>query len=55
MELGFELKGFELAKQVFYPLEPHLQSILFWLFWRWGLLSYLPRLVLNLNLTAYHC
>jgi hypothetical protein len=28
---------------------------LFWLFWRWGLLSYLPRLVLNLNLTAYHC
>jgi hypothetical protein len=23
-------------------LEPHLQSILFWLFWRWGLASYLP-------------
>jgi hypothetical protein len=25
-------------------LEPHLQSILRWLFWRWGLLNYLPRL-----------
>jgi hypothetical protein len=23
-------------------LEPHLQSILFWLFWRWGLANYLP-------------
>jgi hypothetical protein len=28
-------------------LEPHLQSILLWLFWRWGLLNYLPRLALN--------
>jgi hypothetical protein len=26
-------------------LEPHLQSILFWLFLRWGLENYLPRLV----------
>jgi hypothetical protein len=23
-------------------LEPHLQSILFWLFWRWGLTNYFP-------------
>jgi hypothetical protein len=30
-------------------LEPHLQSILLWLFWRWGLPNYFPRLVLNLN------
>jgi hypothetical protein len=29
-------------------LEPHLQSILFWLFWRWGgLMNYLPWLALN--------
>jgi hypothetical protein len=30
------------------PLEPHLQSILLWLFWRWGLRNYLPGLVSNL-------
>jgi hypothetical protein len=29
------------------PLEPHLQSILLWLFWRWGLVNYSPRLALN--------
>jgi hypothetical protein len=23
-------------------LEPHLQPISFWLFWRWGLANYLP-------------
>jgi hypothetical protein len=28
-------------------LEPHLQSILLLLFWRWGLINYLPRLVSN--------
>jgi hypothetical protein len=26
------------------PLKPHLQSILLWLFWRWGLVNHLPRL-----------
>jgi hypothetical protein len=26
------------------PLEPHFQSILLWLFWRWGITKYLPRL-----------
>jgi hypothetical protein len=31
-------------------LEPHLQYILFWLFWSWGLLNYLSRLALNHNL-----
>jgi hypothetical protein len=30
-------------------LEPHLQSILLWLFWRWGLTNYLPGLALNHN------
>jgi hypothetical protein len=29
------------------PLEPLLQSILLWLFWRWNLESYLPGLALN--------
>jgi hypothetical protein len=28
-------------------LEPHLQSILLWLFCRWGLANYFPRLALN--------
>jgi hypothetical protein len=28
-------------------LELHLQSILLWLFWRWILTDYLPRLALN--------
>jgi hypothetical protein len=32
------------------PLEPHFQSSLFWLFWRWGNLSnYLSRLASNCN------
>jgi hypothetical protein len=30
-------------------LEPHLQPILLWLFWRCGLRNYLHRLVSNLN------
>jgi hypothetical protein len=30
-------------------LEPHFQSILLWLFWRWGLVNYLPRLASNLD------
>jgi hypothetical protein len=29
------------------PLEPHLQSILLCLFWRWGLSCYFPRLAEN--------
>jgi hypothetical protein len=29
------------------PLKPHFQSILLWLFWRWGLLNYLPRVALD--------
>jgi hypothetical protein len=29
------------------PLEPHLKSILLWLFWRWRLVNYLPRLDSN--------
>jgi hypothetical protein len=31
-------------------LEPHLESILLWLFWRWSLVNYLPGLALNLDL-----
>jgi hypothetical protein len=30
-------------------LEPHLQSILHWLSWRWALSNYLPRLASNLD------
>jgi hypothetical protein len=30
-----------LAEQVLYCLNPHLQSILLWLFWRWGFINYL--------------
>jgi hypothetical protein len=30
-------------------LKPHLQSILLWLFWRWGLAIYLHGLALNLD------
>jgi hypothetical protein len=37
-----------LAKQELYLLG-HFQSILFWLFWRWGLINYLPRLALSLE------
>jgi hypothetical protein len=29
---------------------PHLQSILLWLFWRWGFTNSLPRLALNHDL-----
>jgi hypothetical protein len=32
--------GFEASKQTLF--EPHLQSILLWLFWRSGLENYLP-------------
>jgi hypothetical protein len=30
-------------------LEPNCQSILFWLFWKWSPVNYLPGLALNLN------
>jgi hypothetical protein len=30
-------------------LGPHLQSVLLWLFWRWGLENYLPWLASNCN------
>jgi hypothetical protein len=33
----------------FFFLEPHLQSILLWLLWRWGDGSCLPWLALNCN------
>jgi hypothetical protein len=33
--LGFE-SGLHTCKTGTLPLEPHLQSILLWLFWRWG-------------------
>jgi hypothetical protein len=41
-------------------LDPHLQSIVLWLFWRWGLSNYLPRLAsiqhpADLSLTHYRC
>jgi hypothetical protein len=29
------------------PLEPHLQSILLWLIWRWDLMNYLYGLTSN--------
>jgi hypothetical protein len=35
------------AKQALYLFEPHRQSILLWLFWKWDLANYLPRLALN--------
>jgi hypothetical protein len=31
-----QILGFVLAKQVLHHFEPHLQCILFWLFWRLG-------------------
>jgi hypothetical protein len=31
------------------PLEPQLQSILLWVFWRWGLMSCLPELASSLS------
>jgi hypothetical protein len=37
--------GLPVSKAGALPLEPYLQSILFWLFWRWGggLLNYFPQ------------
>jgi hypothetical protein len=42
--------GFHTGKAGALRLEPHLQSIRLWLFWRWGFGSCLPGLGLNFNL-----
>jgi hypothetical protein len=34
--------GLHVCKAGALPFEPHLQPILLWLFWRWGLVNYLP-------------
>jgi hypothetical protein len=39
--------GLHTCKASALSLEPHLQSILLWLFWTWGLENYLPRLASN--------
>jgi hypothetical protein len=40
--------GLQTCKADTVPLEPHFQSIfLLWLFWRWGLTNYLPKLALS--------
>jgi hypothetical protein len=41
--------GLHICKAGALLLEPLHQSILLWLFWRWGLANYLPRLASNLN------
>jgi cellulose synthase/poly-beta-1,6-N-acetylglucosamine synthase-like glycosyltransferase len=48
MELGVKLTALCLQADAL-SLEPCLQSILLWLFWRWGLQNYLPGLALNLG------
>jgi hypothetical protein len=49
MELEFKLRACKAGahKAGALPLELHLQFILLWLFWRWGLVNFLPRLALN--------
>jgi hypothetical protein len=44
--LGFELRASCLQSRRS-TSSPHLQSILSWLFWKWGLANYLPELALN--------
>jgi hypothetical protein len=44
--LEFELRALHLQSRCS-TLEPHLQSIWLWLFWRWDLENYFPRLALN--------
>jgi hypothetical protein len=39
--LGFKLRASHTCRPGALPLEPHLQSILLWLFWRWSLENYL--------------
>jgi hypothetical protein len=43
MGLGFELRSLHLQTDAL-SFHLHLQSILLWSFWRWGLMNYLPRL-----------
>jgi hypothetical protein len=45
--VGLESELRVLCKAGALPLKPHLQSIVLWLFWRWGLLNYLPGLASN--------
>jgi hypothetical protein len=45
---GFELRARHLQIGTL-PLEPHLQSILLWLFWRLCLANYLPGITTNLD------
>jgi hypothetical protein len=42
-------KGLHTCKAGTLVLQPHLWSILLWLFWRLGLMNYLPRLASNLK------
>jgi hypothetical protein len=46
--LGLNL-GLHVCKVGALLLEPHLQYILLWLFWGWGLVNYLSGLALNLD------
>jgi hypothetical protein len=38
-----------LAKQALYHFSHNSSPFVLWLFWRWGLWNYLPRLALNLG------
>jgi hypothetical protein len=46
---GVWTQGFTIVKQVVLLFVPCLQSILLWLFWRWGCVNYLPRAGLELR------
>jgi hypothetical protein len=48
--LRFELRASEACKAGILLLEPHLQSILLWLFWKWSLVNCFSRLSSNLDL-----
>jgi hypothetical protein len=50
-ELGFELRDFTLAKAGALLLEPHLQSIFLWVFWRQGSHELFAQTDLELNLS----
>jgi hypothetical protein len=39
---GVWTQGFAFAKQALLPLEPQLQPIFLWLFWRWALANCFP-------------
>jgi hypothetical protein len=46
VELGFKLRTLCLQSRCL-TTWANLLPILLWLFWRWGLMNYLPRLALN--------